>query len=276
MDEKKLGPMFIALLLWSGTCIGIYSTAIMLQVIDLGATPMQIGMIRSLDMLGNMLVVLPAGLLIDRLGSRNVYFAGALLCGGVYLWLAKIPAVNAMFMAVWCVGAATALRFVSMNTEFLGKLQTLGKSKSGLLRASHLTGITFIGPVAGAQLYRIAGFTGVLILVSAAVAGSAVLSGKILSGRHPQASVGEPGHESIRVGMKTLLAHKKFLAGLMLEGVTAMAGACLGAFIIVIGIKNFGLAKETAVLFLSINGAMLISTLALGGHVFKNRHDLEV
>ena len=55
------------------------------------------------------------------------------------------------------ISFAMPLRFVSLNTVFFEQLSSLGESKAGWYRGTHMLGMFLIGPLLGAALVSAVG-----------------------------------------------------------------------------------------------------------------------
>ncbi len=134
-DESPLSfiQKFMVLAVVSGGSIALGRIATQLFAIHLGATPLQIGLIMALEQAAMVMMALPAGFLISKLGVRASYFTASL---GPMLVYAVMPfAMTWQWLAVarGLIGICIPFRIVSMNTSFLRELPRIGPDKAGLV-----------------------------------------------------------------------------------------------------------------------------------------------
>lgn len=154
MTSRSFLPQFLSLAVLSGATLGMSRLVTTLFAMDLGASSSQIGLINAAEALGMVLLTLPAGVLIDRLGSRRLYWLASLLPAALHL--AMLAWSNWLWLLVlrFLVGICVPFRSVAMSTLFLQRLPALGFDKAGWFRAALMLGILWVGPWLGAWLYQ--------------------------------------------------------------------------------------------------------------------------
>lgn len=99
MGSRGFLLQFLSLAALSGTTLGMSKLITTFYALGLGASAAQIGYISAAEALGMVVLTLPAGLLIDRLGSKKLYLFASLLpaalhltilCWSSWLWLAAM------------------------------------------------------------------------------------------------------------------------------------------------------------------------------------------
>ena len=98
------------------------------------------------------LLTLPAGFVIARVGARRVYFLASL--GPLLLNLAIPLFAHWTWLAVarLLIGLCIPFRIVAMNSAFLRQLRHIGRDKAGWYRGALTLGMGLLGPLLGNAL----------------------------------------------------------------------------------------------------------------------------
>lgn len=105
-----------------------------------------------MESLGMVLLTLPAGFVIARVGARRVYFLASL--GPLLLNLAIPLFAHWTWLAVarLLIGLCIPFRIVAMNSAFLRHLRHIGRDKAGWYRGALTLGMGLLGPLLGNAL----------------------------------------------------------------------------------------------------------------------------
>lgn len=252
-----------------GTTNGISKVSLPLYAAALHASPWQIGLVGGLQFLGMLLLSLPLGALIDRHGSRPLFRLGA--SASTVLYLVGLTQVTEPWQLIGCVmllGLCNPFRMVPTQTEFLHILPRLGPGKAGWNRAAHTLGMFFIGPSLGAALLGWLGFPLTFALVGAGMWASLVLGNHVLRdaapGRKERAGAFS---QRIRGQLQIVLERAQFRRTMAIEFCGQMAMAYFTVFIVLVGIRQFGMPTQEAAGLLTLQGALFVATLFGGGVV---------
>ena len=115
---KGMITSFLVLNIVSGTVGGAMQLVVPLYALSLHATTVQIGIIRGISGIGMLLLVIPAGFLVDHYGSKKLFITGSI--AGTFatfaLTLAKVPL--AMTALLGLSGLFSSLKMTALNASF--------------------------------------------------------------------------------------------------------------------------------------------------------------
>ena len=153
---KGLITSFLILNIVSGTVGGAMQLVVPLYAMSLQASTAQIGVIRGISGLGMLLLVIPAGFLVDHFGSKKLFLTGSFsgFLSTLALVLAKVPI--AMIALMGLSGLFSSLKMTALNASFFRNLKNMGFEKAGWFKGSMSIGLTFLGPAFGAFLVSVA------------------------------------------------------------------------------------------------------------------------
>jgi len=257
--------MFLGVLV--GTTNGISKVSLPLYAAALHASPWQIGLVGGLQFAGMLLLSLPLGALIDRHGSRPLFRFGAVASTALYLLgLTQVAQPSHLIACVALLGLCNPFRMVPTQTEFLHILPRLGPGKAGWNRAAHTLGMFFIGPSLGAALLGWFGFQQTFVMVAAGMVVSLTVGNHVLRdaapGRKDQAA---PLKERIAGQLRIVLERAQLRRTMGIEFCGQMAMSYFTVFIVLVGIRQFGMATQEAAGLLTLQGAVFVATLFGGG-----------
>jgi predicted MFS family arabinose efflux permease len=281
MSDARVGPAletrpastegflgrFLALSIVSGASIALGRIATHLYAIHLGASPAQIGAIMGAEQAMMMLVAVPAGFLVSRMGVRASYFTASI--GPTLVYLA-MP-----FAATWpLLGAARALiglcipfRIVSMNTAFLRELPAIGREKAGWYRGSQTMGLTMIGPALAAAMTSGGDYAAAFVAsgLMFGLMGSTSLSFFPDTRAMPEVGVPVvPFHGQLAA----LLRQRTIFESCVIEHFSSATTALFATFVLMLAIREMGIDAQTAVSLITIQGCGTVAALFLLNRVF--------
>lgn len=249
--------------------MGILHIVISLYCISLGATPSQLGLIRSAQGLSVLLMVLPVGFLIDHFGARRLFIIGGWVSALVILFFPLVKKVQVFPLLTAIMGLAGSLRFTSMSSVFLTHLKGLGNGKAGWFRGSQSIGLMFLGPLLAGYLVKSLNFTVSFILLSLFTVVIVILAFFVFSKKSDyektffdQAAF---SFKDIVKHLKPLLKNKTLIRASAAEGLSITCFSCYTTFIILMALRVFGLSQQAAVSLVVVQGLTFISTVFLGG-----------
>lgn len=260
--------MLLVVNVLTGISTGIIFVVLPLYAYMLGAGTAEIGMIRGFSGIGALLIVLPAGIMIDRFGAENLYFAGTLgaVLGVLLLMVAGSAQQLALIMLLQ--GIAGSLRFISLNAAFFQRIALFGQDKAGWYRGSLSVGLTFIGPLLAGVMVDLWTYRGIFLLSM----GLILLSGAVLlyvTGKGRQAFI-----NTDRPGTKTcfslaaewgefrgIIANASLRKIFILETVNTACFSAFSVFIILYARNNLGLSAQQGSYYLLAEGLAYIFTV---------------
>ena len=151
-DGLGLITSFLILNVVSGTVGGAMQLVVPLYAMSLQATTAQIGVIRGISGLGMLLLVIPAGFLVDHFGSKKLFITGSLAGTLTTLALVTAKVPLAMTALLGFSGLFSSLKMTALNASFFRNLRDMGVEKAGWFKGSMSIGLTFLGPAFGAFL----------------------------------------------------------------------------------------------------------------------------
>lgn len=240
-----------------------------LYALHLQATTLDIGVIRGISGLGTLLLVIPAGFLVDHFGTKRLYLAGSLAGTLVILLLAFTKTPLALAVLVGVGGLFNSLKSTALNASFFRDLQTMGVEKSGWFKGSMSIGLTFTGPLLGGLLVKRLGF-GAIFQILAWL--TFIPMGLVFFFHKEPVQPGSISELVESIGsqlqeFRRLLCQRSFYLPLMTEVLSTACFTTFGAFIVVIAVQSLHVQPAVASSFLTVEGGVFILTVFLAGPV---------
>jgi MFS family permease len=210
-----------------------------LSAIDQGASPLGIGMLMSLYAVIPMLLAVPAGRLVDRVGAfRPIAVAGAFVAAGILLPFA-FHGLPVLFVSAAFVGTAFMMQHIAFNHVIgnLGEASARPVNFSWFALGYSASG--FLGPLAAGFAIDLAGHgAAFLMLALPPAAGTALLLWKRGVPRAP-----EPKADVARHRVADLLRNPRLLPVFLFSGLLA-TGWDMYVFVIPIYGTRIGLSPS--------------------------------
>ena len=254
---------FMFLATFSGATIGMAKIVTTLYAMHLGASPLQLGVISAMESLGMVLLTLPAGFVIARVGARRVYFLASL--GPLLLNLAIPLFAHWTWLAVarLLIGLCIPFRIVAMNSAFLRHLRHIGRDKAGWYRGALTLGMGLLGPLLGNALSG-GSFTLGFVVIGLCFGSMAVYSLGFWEHENPAETAPEIDG-GILAQSRALLGHAEVAESCLIELLSGATGALFGTFVIVLAMEVAHLSQERAVSLVMIQGlAAVLGLFSLG------------
>ena len=166
-ERNELLFNFMLVNISSGIAVGMMNFIIPVYALSLNATSAEIGLIKGFTGIGDLLIVLPAGFLIDYFGSKKMYSVSCIF--GSLIIISISFATNASFLLLIMLfyGISKTIRTTSNNADFFKHMNTIGASKAGYFKGSITIGSALIGPLIGGIAILAMGYTSYFALTSA-------------------------------------------------------------------------------------------------------------
>lgn len=263
----KFMSSFVLLTIIAGLGVGVARVLISLYAVHLNASELQLGLISAAQNIGILLMALPIGVLIQRLGSLKVFSIGSVV-GAVLYFLTPLQA-NAWYLMILTalVSCFLPMRFVSINTVFLSNLKRLGPAKAGWFRGSHMMGFFLIAPALSVLLIEHFGYSGSFYCVALLFLGALFFAPFCFQKVH-QHTQSTPSFQwrDVVAPLVLLKTHAPLRVICALEFLSSVANNYFGFFIVVIAIQSFALPESMAVMLLTTQGIIFVGSLfTLGG-----------
>lgn len=259
--------IFMLIGMFAGISNGIAKIILPLYAAHLGATATQIGLVGGLQFAGTLVLSLPIGALIGRFGSRALFRFGGLTCAAVFLCALSLASSPWQLVAgVALLGVLNPFRMVTTQAEFLNFMQNADLRRAGWQRAAHSAGMFFLGPMLGGLMLTVFGFADTLRLVAAGLLLTVLMGDRIMS-----VAPGEGAATPISFGRRLLdqfqiVRTKPELRQTMaIEFFGQSAMAYFTVFVIILGIREFGLNAQVSATLVSMQGGVFVLTLLFAG-----------
>lgn len=257
---------FISLTLFAGLGVGVARVLTSLYAIQLNASELQFGLIAAAQSIGILLMALPIGVLVKRLGSLKVFLLGSVMGAVVYV-LTPLHA-NAWYLMICTalVSFVLPMRFVSINTVFLSNLKRLGATRAGWFRGSHMMGFFLIAPAFSVLLIENFGYSSSFYWVASLFLAALFFAPMCFQLEHQYIGQQAFKWQEIIEPLYLLRTHVPLRMVCLLEFLSSVANSYFGFFIVVIAIKSFALPESTAVMLLTVQGLVFVGSLfTMGG-----------
>jgi MFS family permease len=274
---NELIVQFMAMNIGSGIAVGMMNLIVPLFALSLDATSTEIGMIRGMMGIGDFLIVLPAGFLVDHFGSRKMYKVacvfGALTI--IIISLSGSPWLLLLLMVVY--GVARSFRTTALNADFFQHMNAIGIEKGGWFKGSTSLGIAFIGPLLGGIAAVYLGyseyflFTSLFLLVPLLV---------LYIGNANGIGAGEPVHLSGSGGFtaslpyyRQLLKNRVFVSATATDCFNTAFYNTFITFITVLVVHDFGLSPWIAAVLIALRGMAQVLVVLFCGRLLYGNHN---
>ncbi len=164
---NELIMRFMLINISSGVAIGMMNFIIPIYALSLNASSTEIGMIKGFTGIGDLLVVLPAGFVVDYLGSRKTYSVSCVCSALIIILLSFAVTPKLLLLMMIFYGVARTFRTTSLSAAFFKDMNTLGARKAGWYKGSMTIGSSFIGPMIGGIAAIAISFNNYFILTGA-------------------------------------------------------------------------------------------------------------
>jgi predicted MFS family arabinose efflux permease len=259
--------MFAILASVMGTSVGMAQVTASLYAVALGSSKTMLGLIAGAQSVGVLLVSLPIGMLVDRVGPVRPFLAGTMLAGLTYAVVPLVQAPGWLLLCTTLISFFMPLRFVSLNTVFLAQLAALGENKAGWYRGTHMLGMFLVGPALGAQAVSWLGFAWTYRLIALAFVLTLCLS-PIVFARYTPPVERRGGNFWSKLGeqLSLLVGDREIRRVSSVELATQATGAFFTFFVIVLAVTGLGLAASEASTLVGLKGiSFIVALFALGG-----------
>lgn len=273
LQRNRFLVVFALLASLMGTSVGLAKITASLYALELGANASQLGLIAGGQVVGTLVMSVPIGFMVDHYGPARLFIIGSLLAGLAY---AAVPLVASPAFLLGCVVAVSffmPLRFVSLNSVFFEQLRSLGESKAGWYRGTHMSGMFLIGPLAAVGLIAAVGYDGTWWVIAGSFALTIAMSPIVFS-RYarpaPQRKAGEaaparPGWRSILGELRLLTKDRELREACAIDFFEASITMYQNTFIVAIALQVLHLDAAHASAYVTGTGLSFVLTLLLGG-----------
>lgn len=266
LERNRFLLAFASLSSLMGVSIGLAKTATSLYSLELGADEAMLGLISGAQMIGILIMGLPVGFWVDRIGPTPLFLIGSVLAGLVYVAIPWIPTAEFLLLCTAVISFFMPLRFISLNTIFMRQLEVIGESKAGWYRGSHMMGMFFIGPVIAPSLIERYRFDGVFYLIGLIFVLTIILSPIVLKSYGRKSSGTQPERAGLGSRLALLYAHPGLREVSLIEFFCHGMNMFYSFFIVVIAINDLHLDTASATGLVAVQGlAYVFALFCMGG-----------
>lgn len=275
-ERNELLFNFMLVNISSGIAVGMMNFIIPVYALSLNATSAEIGLIKGFTGIGDLLIVLPAGFLIDYFGSKKMYSISCIFGSLIIISISFATNASFLLLIMLVYGISKTIRTTSNNADFFKHMNAIGVSKAGYFKGSITIGSALIGPLIGGIAILAMGYTSYFALTSAFL----ILPLIIISSRlyRENTSPVEPKIFSFidtSNHYKSLLKNKLLVSATIKNGLNSAFFMTFTTFIIVLAIKDLGLSPGIAAALISIKGISTLFVVFFGGtYLQKNNNGL--
>lgn len=263
--------VFAVLASLMGTSVGVAKIVVSLYALELGASASQLGLIASGQMLGTLVMAVPIGFMVEHYGPGRLFVLGSTLAG---LTWALVPAVQSTAFLLGCVTAISffmPLRFVSLNAVFFEQIRSLGETKAGWYRGTHMSGMFLVGPALAVGLIAALGYAGTFWALAASFALTIAVSPIVFSrySRPPARAGRRPGLRSIVAELGLLVRDRELRQICLIDLCASATTLYQSTFIVAIALQVMGQDAAHASAYVTGTGLTFILTLFFGGTLVR-------
>lgn len=262
---------FLILNIVTGTVGGALQITVPSFALQLHASTAEIGLIRGMSGIGMLLLVIPAGLLVDQFGARRLFILGSLACACLTFMFSWLAAPIMLIVLQGVLGLFGSLKMTALNAAFFSRVRDMGLARAGWFRGSMSIGLTFVGPLLGGyldqhlsagQVFKILGWLAlaptVLVLCFHRESAPVRHGGLMTTTRRQLAALG------------VLLRNREVYFPLLTECAATGCFATYSAFIVVLTVHTLHRAASTASFLMTLEGgAFILVVFAAGGLITR-------
>ncbi|NJD54269.1 MAG: MFS transporter [Candidatus Methanoperedens sp.] len=266
---------FMLINISTGIAMGMMNLILPIYALSLNATSTQIGLIKGISGLGDLLIVLPAGFLVDYLGSKKMYSVSAVLGALIIMSLSFATNIILLLLVMLFFGMARTLRTTALSADFFKNMNTIGAKRGGWFKGSMNMGGSFIGPVIGGIAAIALGFTSYFALTSAfLLAPFIVILARTNHNSKSQFKPKNPSFTDASNHYRSLVKNRALVSATIIESLNSAIFVTFTTFITVLVIKDLGLSPEIAAMLISLKGGATILVVFFCGHLLcrNNNH----
>lgn len=274
--DNELILKFMLINISTGIAMGMVNLILPIYALSLNASSTQIGMIKGIGGIGDLLVVLPAGFMVDYLGSKKMYSVSAVMGSSIIVLISYVSSIELLLFIMVFFGMARTLRTTSLNADFFKNMNAIGIKKGGWFKGSMNVGGSLIGPVLGgmalvAMSYKsYFALASVFLLTPFLVILSRTNGVRNLPVKPKNFNLADASNH-----YRALTKNRSLITATIIESINGAFFVTFITFITVFVIKDLGLSPGVAAMLIALKGGATICVVFLGGQLLaKNNNNL--
>lgn len=264
---------FMLINISTGIAMGMVNLILPIYALSLNASSTQIGLIKGIAGIGDLLVVLPAGFMVDYLGSKKMYSVSAVLGSSIIILISYVSNIEHLLLIMVFFGMARTLRTTSLNADFFKNMNTIGIKKGGWFKGSMTVGGALIGPILGGIAIVAMGFKSYFALASVFLLAPFLV---ILARTNGEGDVPvKPKNLNLNDASnhyKALAKNRTLVSATIIEGINGAFFITFSTFIIVLVIKDLGLSPGVAAMLIALKGGATICVVFFCGQLLRKNN----
>lgn len=267
LSENRLLLAFILLSISSGIAAGVMQLVFPLYALSLAISDGSIGLLRGIGQFGGLLTTLPGGFLVDRFGSRRIYIVSGLLN---VLAVCLIPTASSYYLLMIILlveGGIGSIRWTALNTAFFERLNSIGVSRAGWMRAAMAIGLNFLGPLLGGRVTESFSFqTSYLLIGMVLLAPICLMLAFTPKPRQALLHLGGGKPVPLLAQLRPLLGNRQLMHAALNQSLSMSCFNAFSVFIILFLVKTLHFSAPLASLIVAVQGvAFVLIMLCSGG-----------
>jgi MFS family permease len=273
LEGNELIVRFVAMNIGSGIAVGMVNFILPLYALSLSATTTEIGLIKGMMGVGDILIVLPAGFLVDYFGTKKMYTLACLFGAFMILVmsLAGSPAMLLWMMIFY--GISRSLRTTSLNASFFRNMNAIGIQKGGWFKGAMTAGAQFLGPLIGGIAILYLTFSGYFILASAFLLVPLVILYVATNGKKPANIFPKQSFRECLRYYRSLFKNKILVSATLTECMNSACFMTFSTFVTVLVVVNLGLSPGIAAILIALRGAAQILVVIFCSRLLYENHN---
>jgi len=264
---------FMLINISTGIAMGMVNLILPIYALSLNASSTQIGLIKGITGIGDLLVVLPAGFMVDYLGSKKMYSISAVMCSSIIVLISYVSSIELLLLIMVFFGMARSIRTTSLNADFFKNMNTIGIKKGGWFKGSMSVGVALIGPILGGIALVAMSFKSYFALASVfLLAPFLVILARTNDGSNLPVKSKNFKLADASNHYKALAKNRALVSATIIESINGAFFITFSTFIIVLVIKDLRLSPGVAAMLIALKGIATISVVFLCGQLLRKNN----
>lgn len=264
---------FMLINISTGIAMGMVNFILPIYALSLNASSTQIGLIKGIAGVGDLLVVLPAGFMVDYLGSKKMYSVSAVMGSSIIILISFVSNIELLLLIMVFFGMARSLRTTSLNADFFKNMNLIGIKKGGWFKGSMTVGGALIGPVLGGIAIVAMSFKSYFALASVfLLAPFLVILARTNGGSNLPVKPKNLRLTDATNHYKALAKNRSLISATIIESINGAFFITFSTFIIVLVIKDLGLSPGVAAMLIALKGGATICVVFLCGQLLRKNN----
>ncbi len=264
---------FMLINISTGIAMGMVNLILPIYALSLNASSTQIGLIKGIAGIGDLLVVLPAGFMVDYLGSKKMYSLSAVMGSSIIVLISYVSSIELLLFIMVFFGMARSLRTTSLNADFFKNMNIIGVKKGGWFKGSMSVGGALIGPILGGIAIVALSYKSYFALASVFLLAPFLVILARTNGRS-NSPVRPKNLNLIDASnhYKALAKNRTLVSATIIESINGAFFITFSTFIVVLVIKDLSLSPGVAAMLIALKGGATICVVFFCGQLLRKNN----